>query len=268
MQLHSRIFLLVLVMLLGLGATSTLFLYNSTRQRVEVDVADSLSLARRSFTDSFANRQNNLIERVQTVVDDWGLRQAIGQRDESTVESMLQNHSNRVGAEVAVFIDLNHQLFASTIQQTEDLSLIAASLSNPVNTRSQLRFAIIDGRCYQLVFTEVRAPVSMGWLGIGFVIDDAMAVQFSRLNDVGVSFVFHTLSEARFFASSLSEAKRIPPTTDLHRGEQEFWTTAGPGWKTSPPIRFLMMSHRRLAWSCRSLSASRWQASVPGGGAC
>jgi diguanylate cyclase (GGDEF)-like protein len=235
MQLHSRIFLLVLVMLLGLGATSTLFLYNSTRQRVEADVADSLSLARRSFADSFADRQNNLIERVQTVVDDWGLRQAIGQRDESTVESMLQNHSSRVGAEVAVFIDLDHQLFASTTRQTVALSQTAAGLASSINARSQLRFVVIDGQCYQLVLTEVLAPVPVGWLGMGFVIDDAMAVQFSRMNEVGVSFVLHTSSEARVFASSISEPGRFPPTADLHldphHGERQFWIMAGAGWE-------------------------------------
>jgi hypothetical protein len=40
MQLHSRIFALVLVMLLGLGSASTVFLYYSARDNVEADDAD------------------------------------------------------------------------------------------------------------------------------------------------------------------------------------------------------------------------------------
>ncbi len=99
MTLHSRIFGLVLLMLIGLSTASMLFLYQSTRNNVERDVADRLILARTAFADLFANQQRYLISSVETVVNDWGLRQVIGQHDKATVESVLVNHSRRVGAD-------------------------------------------------------------------------------------------------------------------------------------------------------------------------
>jgi diguanylate cyclase (GGDEF)-like protein len=204
MSLHGRIFLLVLLMLLGLGSTSTAFLYRSTAQRVEAEVADRLEIARRSFIDGFENRQMNLTASVRTVVNDWGLRQAIGQHDRSTLESVLANHSNRIGADVAFFIDLEETVFASTtsgVIPPEEIAKLISESGGPY------RFLVSEQRILQLVVSEVRAPVRLGWVAMGFAIDDTLASHFSRLHDVEVSFVSRSRSGP--VASSLPEGSRI-----------------------------------------------------------
>jgi diguanylate cyclase (GGDEF)-like protein len=231
MQLHSRIFALVLLMLLGLGSASTIFLYYSARDNVEADVADELILARRSFADSFENRQKQLISSVQIVVNDWGLRQAIGQRDQQTVESVLLNHSNRVGADIALFIDRDRSLFASTSPVNTELSNSVAALMANADSYSLHRLALINDRYYQLVLTEVRAPTPLGWLGMGFTIDDALAENFSRLNDVAVSFVKHTDAIHEVFASSISEPDRANLASRPRADGPEFWSVRSADWE-------------------------------------
>ncbi|GAA6153734.1 hypothetical protein [Pseudoteredinibacter isoporae] len=49
MKLHSRIFALLTTILLGLGLSSMLFLYQSASQKVEQDASDKLLVAQKTF---------------------------------------------------------------------------------------------------------------------------------------------------------------------------------------------------------------------------
>ena len=160
MKLHSRIFALLTTILLGLGLSSMLFLYQSASQKVEQDASDKLLVAQKTFFDVLDNQHHLLNTSVETVVKDWGLRQSIGQRDYSTLESVLQNHSNRVGADVALFVDNEGVLAVSTIRQDKQLPQQILEL---VNRSQQITFQTItqiNQRHYQLVLTEVKAPHS------------------------------------------------------------------------------------------------------------
>ncbi len=230
MRLHSRIFALVFLVLLVLGSSSSLFLYNSARKNVEADVADRLLLAERSFIDSFENRQKHLISSVQTVVNDWGLRQAIGQQDKQTVQDVLINHSHRVGADVAIFMDRNHKLIASTLGDHGELP--TALLGETVaRTATRHIFASVDGHHYQLVLSQVKAPVFIGWLGMGFLIDDALAQRFSRLSDVGVSFAFPSTSAPDVFASSFTGKARAETASIPDPDSAAMWKVNGKNWE-------------------------------------
>ncbi len=206
MRLHSRIFSLVILMLLGLGGTNLLFFYSSARDKVETDAVDRLLVAQRSFIDLFENRQKQLTSSVHTVVNDWGLRQAIGQLDRQTVTDVLGNHSARIDADIALFVDKDRAVFAST--------LALAALPEQVHKlldqapRSTNLIAQLNGRHYQLVIEEVRAPVQVGWLGMGFLIDDSLADRLSRLSDVEVSFLHQRAEKLDVFASSLDREDR------------------------------------------------------------
>ncbi|MBB6523736.1 EAL domain-containing protein [Pseudoteredinibacter isoporae] len=214
MKLHSRIFALLATILLGLGLSSMLFLYQSASQKVEQDASDKLLVAQKTFFDVLDNQHHLLNTSVETVVKDWGLRQSIGQRDYSTLESVLQNHSNRVGADVALFVDNEGVLAVSTIHQEKGLPQQILEL---VNRSQQITFQTIteiNQRHYQLVLTEVKAPIRVGWLGMGFEIDDQMANRYSEISGVNISFVLPHSHSLQFIASSLPEErmKSMPPT--------------------------------------------------------
>lgn len=214
MKLHSRIFALLATILLGLGLSSMLFLYQSSKQKVEQDASDKLIVAQKTFFDVLDNQQHLLNTSVETVVKDWGLRQSIGKRDYDTVESVLQNHSNRVGADVALFVDTAGALAVSTIRQDKQLPNQILSL---VNSSSQITFQTIteiNQRHYQLVITEVKTPIRAGWLGMGFEIDDSMARRYSEISGVNISFVLPHTHSLQFIASSLADERlqSMPPT--------------------------------------------------------
>ena len=207
MKLHSRIFLLLLVTLLGLGTASMAFLYGSTKNVVERETAERLKTAQRTFYDVLENQQTFLNRSVETVARDWGLRQAVGSNDRDTLESVLQNHSQRIAADVALFIDASGVLRATTLSgpQTVPAQLVAQTQAASESTIQLI--AALNGRYYQMVMTAVNAPVRVGWVGMGFAIDDALALHYSGLTGVNISFVHKQPDGIEFIASSLAEKK-------------------------------------------------------------
>lgn len=214
MKLHIRIFALLAITLIGLGISSMLFLYQSSSQKVEQDASDKLLVAQKTFFDVLDNQHHLLNTSVETVVKDWGLRQSIGQRDFDTLQSVLQNHSNRVGADVALFVDNEGALAVSTIRQNKDLPQQILDLVNNSSSITFQTITEINQRHYQLVLTEVKAPIRVGWLGMGFEIDDDMANRYSEISGVNISFVLPMSHSLQFIASSLppERMKSMPPT--------------------------------------------------------
>ncbi|MCV6620862.1 MAG: EAL domain-containing protein [Cellvibrionaceae bacterium] len=214
MKLHIRIFALLAITLIGLGISSMVFLYQSSSQKVEQDASDKLLVAQKTFFDVLDNQHHLLNTSVETVVKDWGLRQSIGQRDFDTLQSVLQNHSNRVGADVALFVDNEGALAVSTIRQNKDLPQQILDLVNNSSSITFQTITEINQRHYQLVLTEVKAPIRVGWLGMGFEIDDDMANRYSEISGVNISFVLPMSHSLQFIASSLppERMKSMPPT--------------------------------------------------------
>lgn len=206
MRLHTRIFALVIFLLMGLGGANLLFFYNSARDKVETDTRDQLLLAERSFIDLFEARQRQLSGSVNAVVNDWGLRQAVGQQDRNTVNDVLVNHSARIDADIAFFVKKNGELFVST-QPIASLPQHVNEQLNSSMKNGQL-IARLNDRHYQIVLEEVRAPVQMGWLAMGFLIDDSLAQRLSLLSDVEVTFLHRWGGDLDIFATSIAQRPR------------------------------------------------------------
>jgi diguanylate cyclase (GGDEF)-like protein len=229
MKLHSRIFLLLMSLLLGLAIASMGFLYSSARENVELETEQRLVTAQRTFTDSLQNQQTFLSQNVVTVARDWGLRQAVGQRDTETMNSVLANHSRRIGADIALFVDTQGKMLASTALNIDRLPTELWSLLNNEDEQ-RLGVAKLADRYYQLVFVEVMAPLSMGWIGMGFAVNDALALHHSQVTGVDISFMETAEPGFEFIASSLDADQKKAIN---HKGviTQGIWQVSSAGWE-------------------------------------
>ncbi|HEY5647428.1 MAG TPA: diguanylate cyclase, partial [Pseudomonadales bacterium] len=230
MRLHGRIFALVLLLLVGLGGTNLIFFYTSARDKVERDVTERLLIAERSFVELFENRQSELVRSVNAVVNDWGLRQAIGQQDPQTARDVLVNHSTRVGADIALFIDRQHRVFAATQPVVGIPQNVEAAVGRPADGIHLI--AALGDSYYQLVLHSVKAPVPLGSLAMGFLIDDALAERLSQLSDVEVSFIYNRAGDPDVFASSLGrDARALAAARPQADPADGFWQIAGEGFE-------------------------------------
>jgi diguanylate cyclase (GGDEF)-like protein len=133
---------------------------------------------------------------VRILASDYGFKEAIATSDTATIESALANHGGRVKADLSAFISAD----ATIVTSTHDFAPgderggpgafpFAGMLSDAAQGQSATDVVLIPGAgAYQIVVTPVRAPELIGWICIGFVIDDSLAGAFKDLTNLDVSF--------------------------------------------------------------------------------
>jgi diguanylate cyclase (GGDEF)-like protein len=128
---------------------------------------------------------------VNAYSGDFAFRQAIATRDEGTIASVLGNHGRRINANVVMLADLDKKLLADSLHTTATQS--AFPFPYLIDTAQEQGRAsdtvLIDGRLYQVVVVPVLAPIPIAWVAMGFVIDDAVALDLQALSGLQVSFL-------------------------------------------------------------------------------
>ncbi len=143
------------------------------------------------------------------MVQDFGFRSAIASRDPATIDSALENHSGRVGADFALLLDSQGEPLASTLQNP----FPAVSQEQLTSTRRNgftRSLRAIDGRGYEILIIPIEAPGLRASLVSGFAMDQSLAEVIARLS--GTSVIFRARSNQNdnlnsFAATSSIDAK-------------------------------------------------------------
>ncbi|HVN38796.1 MAG TPA: EAL domain-containing protein [Myxococcota bacterium] len=190
----------------------------ATRRNVAQRQRDALSVGGRVVEELLASREGQLLDRVEILTSDFAFREAVATGDRGTIESVLENHGGRVGANLVALLGLDGHVVAGA---TPMVGTLVAGQPAPEPFRSLLHraesdgwaaaAALVAGRPYQLVLVPIEAPLRIAWIGMGFAIDDSLARELERLTALDVSFWGGAPgSEPRLFASTLgSEARRL-----------------------------------------------------------
>lgn len=190
-SLQTRIivfFVLLLCVLQGV----TLFLMSAANERIAKNqIAQELIVGERVFRRLLEQNSQQLSLAASVLAADFAFREAIATRDEGTIASVLGNHGRRINANVVMLADLDKKLLA------DSLHTIAQQAQFPfpelIETAQQQGRAsdtvLIDGRPYQVVVVPVLAPLPIAWVAMGFVIDDAVALDLQALSGLQVSFL-------------------------------------------------------------------------------
>ncbi len=117
---------------------------------------------------------------------DYGFRSAVHSGDEETIQSVLENHGERIGAAATALLDTDmayRALDCSVVRPGLHSHPGAGRRNWPQPQGSQI--AVVDGVPYQFVMVPMRAPVLMGWVLMGFPLDQALADEMRRVVGAG-----------------------------------------------------------------------------------
>ncbi len=203
----------LLVLIIGLVIATQSVTLIAVLARVEGSVADRAAeqlTAGGNFIEQFLSfRATQLASGVGVLAADFGFREAVASGDTPTMLSAANNHMRRIGADLMLLLDNHGQLLASTMQVDAGTE---ASLRRLINTpdmvRDQLHVMTLAGRPYQFFLEPVRAPDNIGWVAMGFAVDDTLAKRLSELVGAEISLVARSVRHAPFVASTLSGADR------------------------------------------------------------
>jgi diguanylate cyclase (GGDEF)-like protein len=194
MRLHSlraRIAVVFVLLMLVVQGAAYVVISSVITSNARGNAQDQLAVAERVFRQVLRSNAEKLTQAASIAASDFGFRQAVATHDERTVASALENHGDRVAADIVMLVDLDGKLIADS----NGLAHKGASFPFPKLIRAAERhgdassIGLIDGRPYQLVTVPVKAPITIAWVAMGFRIDDKLASEMSSLTSVDVSFL-------------------------------------------------------------------------------
>lgn len=188
MRLSTRIVGTTLVLLLIVQLAGFALVRVGVERQARTQVADDLAVGERVWLRLLEQNSERLRQGSALLAADFGFRSAIGTADAGTIQSALENHGQRIGAAVTALLDPRLELVAAgTPLQGSLTSGVLREVAAELARDSQGgRIALFGRQPFQFVMVPVRAPVVIGWVLMGFPINQALADDMFRLSSVHV----------------------------------------------------------------------------------
>ncbi len=210
-SLRTRIvvfFAALLVLVQGLAFV----LVNTANYQIAKDtIEQELGVGERIFLRLLGQNRDQLEQSAALLARDFAFRTAVGTNDNATVLSALTNHGARTGASVMLLISREQIVTADTMHpeaRSQPFKFPRLTEAAEANGKSS-GIVTMDGRLVQLVLVPVLAPTAIGWVGVGFNIDDKTADDLKKLTALDVSFLSRQRADAwNIHASTLTPQNR------------------------------------------------------------
>ncbi len=85
---------------------------------------------------------------------------------------------------------------SGNLTEQEALPAVQHLIQNYSTSTQKIQFDIFNGMPYQLVAVPIKAPIIIGWMVVGFEIDDVLAQKINKLSNLQVTFIQHTKSKS------------------------------------------------------------------------
>jgi len=171
---------------LAVAQVVTLF---AVMRTVEADVdkraRESLTIGGAVVSEYLSARSQQLKTSVEVLSADFGLKEAAASGDSDTIRSVLENHSNRVGADLAAYLDLDGHLVAVTGNAGPKNESDFARMTD--SSHSGQSAVSIGDETFDSFVVPLRAPVQIGWVVLGFQLDEAVESRIRSLTGLEVA---------------------------------------------------------------------------------
>jgi len=174
LQTRIIVFFVALLALVQVAAFWIVNDANSNNARAKIE--EELNVGQRVFARQLQQNAEKLKLSARVLAADFAFREAIATHDSRTIASVLTNHGARIGADDMLFVDLDGRVVSDTLRPQarahpfEYPALVASDRDGP-----SASMEVLDGRAFQLVAVPVLAPLPIGWVVMGFAVDDANA---------------------------------------------------------------------------------------------
>ena len=185
---RSKLMLLTVVPLAVAQIVTLFAVMQTVEEEVDSRARESLIVGGAVVSEYLASHSKQLRTSVEVLAADFGLKEATATGDEATIRSVLENHGKRVHADMAMVVDLDGKTMASTLPAESDLNNI---LENSINFSNQMieASAVFGDTNYHIFVVPLRAPVTVGWVVLGFRVGGILEERLSNLTGLNVSIV-------------------------------------------------------------------------------
>jgi diguanylate cyclase (GGDEF)-like protein len=191
-RIQARIVALFLILLLLVQALSFLLIERGVDANATAAISEQLQVGERVFDTVLTQRADRFAEATRLLASDYGFRSAISSDDRETIASALENHGERIGAQVAFLTDAQYVLRAATRPDAVRYSklLAPAQLQSPGGAAHPV--FILDGQPFLLVQAAIKAPLVVGWVAMAFPVDRELLEAAHKVLSLDAALVRHS----------------------------------------------------------------------------
>jgi diguanylate cyclase (GGDEF)-like protein len=219
---QARLLYLLIAVLVLLEAGTLVSVHFAGRRTVRRTVSEELKVGSRVLERILETRARQLAESTRVLVRDFPFRETVASADLPTVTSVLENHGERIDADVMVLISPEGTVTADNLRgRMVGRAFPFAALLREAEQRGESSATVsLANRPYQFVIVPVLAPRPIAWVGAGFQIDEGVLADVRGLTSLDVSLWNQANAGAPHLITTLAPEARTdlaPRSGDLPR---------------------------------------------------
>ena len=178
--------LLLVVQVAAFGVVQATIERNARSQ-----IAQALDLDENVWRRLVQQNAERLQQNAALLAADYGFRSAVNSGDVGTIQSVLENHGSRIDASVTALLNTSMELVSASVEpdvgdyETALRQVLPALAAQPQGSQ----IVVMGGKPYQVVMVPMRAPIVIGWVLMGFPINQSLATELKQLLAVDVAVV-------------------------------------------------------------------------------
>ncbi|GAA0743088.1 EAL domain-containing protein [Ideonella azotifigens] len=248
--LAGRIVTLFLGLLLVVQLAAFLTVRESIDRNARRMLGDQLQLGERVLGRLLDQNAQGLRQGATLLAADFGFRAAVQSGDAETVRSALENQAARIGASVSALLDVNGGLVAVSSQEIArpspifldpqgrpdaqrqvlgrssdaeglDPVLLALAAERRQSGGEQAPLRLVHGQAMQFVVVPMKAPLLIGWVVMGFPLQNALAQDLHALSGLDMVLFSQTAGQAPHLALGTTAVGRVAAMVDAGPGMSE-----------------------------------------------
>lgn len=169
------------------------------KQQKRQDVAN----ASRVLAEYSALREELLVNASGVLAADFGFKTAVATCEADTIQSVLENHGQRINADLMLIADLDGQLIANSQQKIISAEALQQLVSELLLLEGQAQIVLLDNQLYQLILQPIKTPRTIAYNLAGFEINQQTLQKLTDLTGLEISF----LVDNKPVLSSLSQMR-------------------------------------------------------------
>lgn len=170
----------------------------STGSHVRTQISNDLEVGNSVLTQLLETREQQLLNSAEVLTADFGFKQAVASGDAATAQSALDNHGERIQADLMALLSLDGTVTVTTRSALATGQAFPAMdmVQSTLNAGSATAVVQLDTDLYQVIMLPVKVPVPVALTVIGFRINEALAQELRQVTHLDVTFAAESTSSA------------------------------------------------------------------------
>lgn len=217
-RLQTQIFAFFVILLLAVQSISFWMTFSSNKRLEQQQLTNQLAVAELVFQAEYENRNYYLSAFAETAAKDFGLKEIFIDGDSRSFLVALNNHRKRIHANLAIAVSAEGkiigQLVTNKTMQGQDKVALGSEQGQAFRFSLATEFQqinplyLLDDKLYQIKFSPLSSGGDsvIGWVGFGFVIDDALADSLAQLTGLDSGFMLTKVQGGNQFIGHSGDA--------------------------------------------------------------